>query len=248
MCKSTTKGDGIKKISVFRREKGFIQRCWNNIILFRSIIDYRNGVRFVENKKVEFIYKEKVRLTEVANTYAQSSFNDFKMLSALGALLTAFKPILESVGAKANDPTTLLIGFLAINITITLVGMFNLLKQPAINFYFDEIQILEEEIYDKLKDANSKSFQTVKHWKAKGRDTQKKVVTLFFGLISFVALVFPTAILYFSCKSYYSLIYAFFAVLLITLHRYALYITYDEGITNLTTFFRHLFSRQVKMK
>jgi hypothetical protein len=188
---------------------------------------YINGDN-MENKKVELKYKEKVRLAEVANTYAQSSFNDFKMLSALGALLTAFKPILEGLGAKTNDPDLLLIGFLAINVTITLVGIFNLLKQPAINFYFDEIQILEEEIRNELNDTKESSFQTVKHWKSKGSDTQKKIAILFFGLISFVAFVFPTVILYFSCKPFYSLIYGFFAAVLIILHRYALKIIYDE--------------------
>ena len=112
--------------------------------------------------KLELKYKEKVRLAEVANTYAISSFNDFKLLSAVGVILVAWKPILEKMGS-GTDNSQLLIGFLAINITMTMIGLFALLKQSVVNFYFDEIQILEEEIRNELYEGKTNTLQVIEN-------------------------------------------------------------------------------------
>ena len=132
--------------------------------------------------KLELKYKEKVRLAEVANTYAISSFNDFKLLSAVGVILVAWKPILEKMGS-GTDNSQLLIGFLAINITMTMIGLFALLKQSVVNFYFDEIQILEEEIRNELYEGKTNTLQAIENWKSKGKHKQRKVAFLFYSLL-----------------------------------------------------------------
>jgi hypothetical protein len=148
---------------------------------------------------LELMYKEKTRLSEVVNSYAVSSFNDFKMLSALSAVIVAWKPISESMNTSANALGSLLIGFLVINVTITLIGLLNLLKQSVMNFYLDEIQILENEIRSKLTDTET--FQVTSNWNSKGKYRQLKVSTTFYRLFSLVTIILPTVILIYSSLS-----------------------------------------------
>lgn len=164
--------------------------------------------------KLKLLYKEKVRLAKVANSYAVSSFNDFKMLSALGVLLIAWKPISENLNTGENTSGLLLVGFLVINLTITLIGLLNLSKQSAMSFYFDEVQILEEEIRNILVKSNSKAFHVVDNWNSKGKHKQEKIAKRFTFLFSFVTIILPTVILILYSNWVYPLIYFVLAFLL----------------------------------
>ena len=112
---------------------------------------------------------------------------------------------------------------------MTLIGLFALLKQSVVNFYFDEIQILEEEIRNDLYGGKTNTFQVIENWKSKGKHKQRKVAALFYLLIFVITLVFPTVILFNSsdCK-YYSAIYFSLALLLGFLHYYAMNLVHGE--------------------
>jgi hypothetical protein len=181
--------------------------------------------------ELELMYKEKVRLNEVVDNYAASSFNDFKMLGALGSALVIWEPILNVVSGKSASIEGLFFSFLGINIAITLVGLANLSKHSVMNFYLDEVQVLEKEIRNKLNYTDydvRKPFQGVGHWKSKGKQQQTRVAKPFFKLISAVAIFLPTIILIQNCIScqnckttyffIYPLLYFIFAVLLAILY------------------------------
>ena len=75
------------------------------------------------NEKLEYKYKEMVRLAEKADEYTKSSFGDFKMLSALGVLL-AWKPLTDVFVKESGD--ILLVGFLSILFVIVFIGFYGL--------------------------------------------------------------------------------------------------------------------------
>ncbi|MDR4513708.1 hypothetical protein [Nitrosomonas sp.] len=165
------------------------------------------------NDEVELLYKEKVRLNDVVNGYAESIFKDIKMLGALGSALVVWEPVLNGITGQSVSIEGLFFGFLGINIAITLIGLLNLSKQSAMNFYLDEVRILEKEIRNKLNFTDiddRKSFQGVDNWKSKGKQIQKKVASPFFFLITVVEIVLPTIILYHYSKATGSYEYIWF--------------------------------------
>ena len=172
------------------------------------------------NENLELMYKERARLAEVANSYAVSIFNDFKLLSALGAFLGAWQPILEGINGGANTVAAselLLIGFLVIRVTIALIGLQHLTKQSARNIYIKEIKILEEEIVKNLP-PNTKAFHFVEKWDSKWKEKHGKVAIRFYILLGAVALFVPTLILILSENYWHSFIYAGFSLLLSVVH------------------------------
>ncbi len=79
---------------------------------------------------LEYNYQEMVRLAEKCEGLIKSSFDDFKLLGALGVLL-AWKPLEEKF---ITNPQITLYGFLAIAVITTLIshplqaGLFKSLK------------------------------------------------------------------------------------------------------------------------
>lgn len=65
---------------------------------------------------LEYLYKEYARLSDLCDSYAKSSFNDFQLLGAIGILLT-WQPIANLAAAPSY---IILLGFLSI---LFIVGM-----------------------------------------------------------------------------------------------------------------------------
>jgi hypothetical protein len=76
------------------------------------------------NESLEFHYKEMVRLAAVFDSHSKDAFNDFKLLGAVGALLS-WGPLSSSF--EQIQPKTMLLGFLAILAVTGLVGIFAVL-------------------------------------------------------------------------------------------------------------------------
>lgn len=171
------------------------------------------------SEKLEFKYKEMVRLAEKSDEYAKSSFDDFKMLSALGVLL-AWKPmsdifIPDMLMAKSNK--FLFIGFLAILFVIAFIGLFGLMKQSVVNFYLEEIQAFEEEVRQELQDTNTNTFRVAENWMKRGSNKQRKVALRFYSLFYMVITIYPSAILA-SGSKVYAIAYFVAALLIAVLH------------------------------
>lgn len=90
----------------------------------------------------EYLYKEYVRLGDLCDSYSKSSFDDFKLLGAIGALL-AWKPIADFTTASSS---IVLLGFTAVLFIVVIVGTRDLIKQSVISYYLTQIKLYEEEI------------------------------------------------------------------------------------------------------
>ena len=78
---------------------------------------------------LEYLYKEYVRLSSRLDTIIDSSWGDFKLLGAIGALF-AWLPIAKSNLFGGTDTSvTLFIGFIGILSLIAVIGARDLIKQ-----------------------------------------------------------------------------------------------------------------------
>jgi hypothetical protein len=179
------------------------------------------------NEKLELKYKEMVRLAEKSDEYAKSSFEDFKMLSALGALV-AWKPIFDIInGESAQSSKLLFIGFLAILFIIAFIGLYALLKQAVVNFYLKELQIFEKDIRKEMGDEDTSTFHVAENWNNVGSKKQRAVAVRFYLLFYAIIIIFPTTILFFDSK-YLALAYLISALFVVVLHFNATQIVYGE--------------------
>ena len=177
------------------------------------------------NQNLELKYKEMVRLSEVLDNYARSSFEDFKLLSAIGVLL-AFQPA-TSFFSIDND-SFLLVGFLAIFFIIAFIGFYGLMKQSIAVFYLGEIAKFEKEFRELLESSNTEmeSFKVAENWKYTGSKKQKKVAEVFYGFFYSVLIFFPTIVLYFWSSITHAIFYCVVAMCVSFIHHYTLKLVY----------------------
>jgi len=177
------------------------------------------------NSKLEHHYKEFVRLSEVCDKHVESSFNDFKLLGALGALLS-WGPISNITGKV--PPDLVLIGFLAIIVITGLIGIYSLLRQSVVNFYLQEIQEYEEAIRKDLGDNSMGTFRVAEHWSQWSKTQQRKIGTVFYVLFYLAAILIPTLVLWDSPKE--RAIYLIVAAVIIAMHILTISIVYSSKI------------------
>ncbi len=177
--------------------------------------------------ELELLYKEKVRLGEVGGNHVESTFNDFKMLGGLGLVVIALAPMFEHIDSDRELSLTLFIIFLAVNIAITLIGLINLSKQLLINYLTDEVQILEEEIREKLKSTDAKTFRSIENWKSRFMGNQIKLALLLTILMSVITVVIPVFVLW-EYSSQYAIAYFIIALFLSAFNLYAARIVHGK--------------------
>jgi hypothetical protein len=180
------------------------------------------------NEKLELKYKEMVRLAEKSDEYAKSSFDDFKMLSALGALL-AWKPILDVINeGSAQGVMVLFVGFLAILFIIAFIGLYDLSKQSVVNFYLKELLIFEKDIRKEIGDVDTSTFHVAENWINLGSKKQRAVAVRFYLLFYAIIIIFPTTILFFDSMSP-ALAYLISALIVVALHFNATQVVYGKS-------------------
>lgn len=104
-------------------------------------------------QRLDYLYKEYVRLSQQAEEYIQSAFDDLKLMGVIGATIALWKPIVDFIVlAKPEfDASGLLfLGFLSLLLVIAIIGFWNLIKQSFIIFFADNLQSYEEEIRKEL--------------------------------------------------------------------------------------------------
>lgn len=89
-------------------------------------------------QKLEYLYREYVRLNEKAEDYIKESFNDFKLFGAVGAVAVLWKPISDAIVASfpAFSPDVILFfGFVCFYVVFGLICSLALLRH-AYGWYF----------------------------------------------------------------------------------------------------------------
>lgn len=103
---------------------------------------------------------------------------------------------------------------------LTLIGLIYLFKQLFINYLTDEVQILEEEICEKLKSTDAKTFQSIENWKSRFMENQIKLALLLTILMSVITIVIPVFVLW-EYSSQYAIAYFVIALFLSAFNLYA---------------------------
>jgi hypothetical protein len=160
----------------------------------------------VPSNVAELIYKEYVRLSERYESLLDSSFNDFKLLGAVGALI-AWPPLASlDVFNAVYSGLILFIGFVGILIIVAIIGTRDVLKGSLVDYYIHQMIAYEDEIKRSLqKDTNL--FDFAHGW----RDSRRKKyleIYVHLSLIFVIFLVaFPIFVLVQEDEIFYALIY-----------------------------------------
>jgi hypothetical protein len=194
-----------------------------------------NEIKENTHDALSYYYMETVRLANICDTYAKGAFEDFKLLAAVGGILT-WKPFLDifnleksTESAASPEISLLFLGFVAIIFIQAIVGVMNLQKQLVINFYLEQLMYFESEIRSLLGHPNSPTFRVAENWITKASRKQTKLGRIFYIIFYFAALS-PTLILYKtksgSCEW---CIYLGIALTLIAMHFVAVVIVYGKN-------------------
>ena len=177
-----------------------------------------------DSQLLEYLYKEYVRLSDLCDSYAKSSFDDFKLLSAIGVLLV-WKPIAELTTASSF---IVLLGFVAILFIVAIIGTRDLLKQSLINYYLSQIQLYEEEIRMILDRPDRPTFHFAANWEYWSKQKHSPVASRLYLLITITVTVLPSIILALQKPHWYAAIYAIVALFSLAIYLNATQVLYKK--------------------
>lgn len=173
------------------------------------------------DQRLDYLYKEYVRLNEKAEEYIKSAFEDFKLMGVIGATIALWKPITDVIvlaNPKIDYSGLLFLGFLSLMLIIAVIGFWNLVKQSFIIFFADNLQGYEEEIRKELNErGNSKVFNLNLEKETKLIDSYKITFTAFLTFFALTTILVPSIILVY-VNLPYALIY-----LLVSTATFAIY-------------------------
>lgn len=101
------------------------------------------------NQKLEYLYKEYVRLNERADELIKDILDDFKLFGAAGATIVLWKPISEilvPINSKLDPSAILFLGFLSILGIAGIISYLGLLKHAYAWYFVRNLQAYEIEI------------------------------------------------------------------------------------------------------
>jgi hypothetical protein len=151
----------------------------------------------MENK--EIMYAEYVRLQEVLNSYANSSFEDFQLLAVLGVVLT-WEPLSKKIASATNSSVKpeglLLFGFITLAAIFCVIATRDLMKQSIVFFYFVELAKYEAPLRDAMDISNNQIFN-ISHDFMRWWETSHKFVSFHFrGFVFALLTILPTLMLW----------------------------------------------------
>jgi len=110
----------------------------------------------VSNQRLEYLYKEYVRLSDKAEDLIKSTSDDFKSLGVIGAVVVIWKPISEiilPVSPKLDSSLFLFLGFLSLLTILGLIALANVMKHAYAWYFIHNLQAYEIEIRRELGEA-----------------------------------------------------------------------------------------------
>ncbi|MBD2510503.1 hypothetical protein H6G91_25035 [Nostoc muscorum FACHB-395] len=173
------------------------------------------------NSRLEYLYKEYVRLNETAEEYIKSAFEDFKLMGVIGATIALWKPIVDIVvlaNPKIESSGLIFLGFLSLLLVVTIIGFWNLIKQCFIIFLADNLQGYEEEIRKELNErGESKVFNLNLEKETKLIESYRITFAAFLIVFGLATSVVPFLILI-NIKVYYAVIYILLSLTIFTIY------------------------------
>jgi hypothetical protein len=147
---------------------------------------------------------EYTRLSKRYESLMDSSFEDFKLLTAIG-FLVAWPPVATS-GLFTSDRSVpiLFMGFVGILFIVMILATRDILKASVAESYLQEMLIYEKEIKTRL--VCGAAFQFAHNW-LKYRKKRYYPIFIRFAILFTVLLLFPVVILLLRCECLYAFWY-----------------------------------------
>ncbi|MDZ8225993.1 MULTISPECIES: hypothetical protein [unclassified Nostoc] len=162
------------------------------------------------NSRLEYLYKEYVRLSEKAEEYIKSAFEDLKLMGVIGATIALWKPIVDAIvlaNPKIDQSGILFLGFLSLLLVVAIIGFWNLIKQSFIIFFADNLQGYEEEIRKELNEADySRVFNFNLEKETKLIESYRTTFAAFIIVFAIATTFIPFIILFYT-NAYYAFVY-----------------------------------------
>ncbi|MBW4481203.1 MAG: hypothetical protein KME14_01535 [Tildeniella torsiva UHER 1998/13D] len=166
-------------------------------------------------KRLEILYREYVRLNDKAEDLIKSTYDDFKSLGVVGAVIIIWKPISEFILPaipRLESSLFLFLGFLSLLTILGLVAFTNLIKQSYSWYFVYNLQAYEVEIKKELKELDGSqvfNFNT-------GKEESRFIIASY--RLAFRSFIFSTAafvtLIPFIILCYSNILYAVFYFLM----------------------------------
>jgi hypothetical protein len=163
----------------------------------------------------QVLYKEYVRRSNAIEKMTHSSFDDFKLLGALGAIF-AWKPLSVYLTGAAVDRLVLFAGFAALSTILFIIAARDLLKQALIGFGLRELRAVERALAERTRHPNV--FDGVAEFGKWRKDTFAYPLAHFHILVALVVIGLPIFVLCREGAAGYAFAYAAWAVALAIAH------------------------------
>ncbi|NEP56239.1 MAG: hypothetical protein F6K31_04335 [Symploca sp. SIO2G7] len=170
------------------------------------------------SQRLEYLYKEYVRLSDKAEDFIKNTYDDFKMFGAVSAIIVIWKPISEliaPINSRVDSSLILFLGFLSLLTILGIIALLNLLKQSYAWYFVHNLQAYEVEIRKALDEAEGSqifNFNIAKE--------EKRFITAVYRLslrslvmsFAFAVIAIPSIILCYS-NILYAIIYLLISLL-----------------------------------
>lgn len=143
--------------------------------------------------RLAYLYKEYVRIADRVSALVDGSFEDFRLLAAIGVLL-GWPPLAASFN-NTSSGAVLLFGVLAMLFVVAALLMRDILKQSIIRFSIDQVRRLEAEIQSELGPSESGVFQSAESWARWERRWYRPLLSRYGALFGLILLAFPDFVL-----------------------------------------------------
>ena len=160
------------------------------------------------SQRLEYLYKEYIRLSDKAEDSIKDTYDDFKMVGAVSALIVLWKPIAELIAPIKSDVDASLIlflGFLSLLTVVGLIALLNLVKQSYTWYFVHNLQAYETEIRKELGETEGSqvfSFNIAKEDKRFVTAVYRLSLRAFVMSFAFSVIVIPFVILCYSNRLY----------------------------------------------
>lgn len=164
------------------------------------------------NQRLEYLYKEYVRLSDKAEDFIKDTYDDFKMFGAVSALIVIWKPISEliaPINSNVDASLILFLGFLSLLTVLGLIALLNLVKQSYTWYFVHNLQAYETEIRKELGETEGSQifkFNIAKEEKRFVTAVYRLSLRAFVMAFAFAVIVIPSIILCYS-SSLYAILY-----------------------------------------
>lgn len=173
-----------------------------------------------EMESSSIVYAEYVRLSEAAEKLMNSSFEDFKLLAVIGAIL-GLKPVADSLSGGEVRAPYLFVGFLGLLFVIAIIAFRDTLKQSLIVYLGQHLKRYEQVLKERVPvAAGARLFRTYSDYDEWLKKRHIKLVIAFNLFFVLPVVIIPSFILWHARPNglLYSLFYLCSSLFVYALH------------------------------